>query len=450
MFASIKEWFGFGHAGHAYGHAHGSHTHSHGNAGGHGHTHGVVDPSIASSARGIWAIKWSFVILAITAALQLVVVFISGSVALLADTIHNIGDAATAIPLWIAFTLVRRKPTSTFNYGLGRVEDFAGMLIVLIILFSAIVAGYEAIDRLMNPQPITQLLAVGAAGIIGFIGNEAVAILRIKVGREMNSAALIADGYHARTDGLTSLAVVLGAFGVWMGFPLADPIVGLLITIAIFGIVWQSARSVITRSLDGVEPGITDAIHHAAGHVAGIERLIDVKARWLGHKLHADVTIAVDSSKSVAQANAVVLALRNELNAHLPALGSATIQLDTAGTTTPVENQGNGHHHAPTPFTVSSPLATGLLEIVDTPDGERFRLSVGKHIHGLQAVVEIDRGNGAIERLPLLPSPTDHHVMISAVAPAEPHEFEAVLKLMAGIEVDDLSFRMEEPEGHHH
>ncbi|UWU18069.1 cation diffusion facilitator family transporter (plasmid) [Rhizobium sullae] len=450
MFASIKEWLGFGHAGHAYGHGNGSHTHSHSNAGGHGHTHGVVDPSIASSARGIWAIKWSFVILAITAALQLVVVFISGSVALLADTIHNIGDAATAIPLWIAFTLVRRKPTRIFNYGLGRVEDFAGMLIVLIILFSAIVAGYEAIDRLMNPQPITQLLAVGAAGIIGFIGNEAVAIFRIKVGREMNSAALIADGYHARTDGLTSLAVVLGAFGVWMGFPLADPIVGLLITIAIFGIVWQSARSVITRSLDGVEPGITDEIRHAAGHVAGIERLTDVKARWLGHKLHADVTIAVDSSKSVAQANAVVLALRKELNAHLPALGTATIQLDTAGTATPVENQDNGHHHAPAPFTVSSPLATGLLEIVDTPDGERFRLSVGKHIHGLQAVVEINRGNGAIERLPLLPSPTDHHVMISAVAPAEPHEFEAVLKLMAGIEVDDLSFRMEEPEGHHH
>jgi cation diffusion facilitator family transporter len=329
MFANIKEWFGFGQMGHHPGHDPGSHSHGHGEA--HGHTHGVVDPSIASSERGIWAIKWSFVILAITAVLQLLVVFYSGSVALLADTIHNVGDAATAIPLWIAFTLARRKATKTFNYGLGRVEDLAGMLIVLIILFSAIVAGYEAIDRLMNPQPITQLLAVAIAGVIGFIGNEAVAVFRIKVGREMNSAALIADGYHARTDGLTSLAVVLGAFGVWMGFPLADPIIGLLITIAIFGIVWQSARAVITRSLDGVEPGLTDEIRHAAEHVFGIERLADVKARWIGHKLHADVTIAVDSSKSVAEANAVVLALRNELKAHLPALGTATIQFETTG-----------------------------------------------------------------------------------------------------------------------
>ncbi|PDT27210.1 cobalt transporter [Rhizobium sp. L9] len=448
MFANVKQWFGFGHSDHAHGHSHGSHSHSHGDEGGHGHTHGVIDPSIASSERGIWAIKWSFVILAITALLQLVVVFTSGSVALLADTIHNIGDAATAIPLWIAFTLVRRKPTRTFNYGLGRVEDLAGMVIVLIILLSAIVAGYEAIDRLMDPQPITQLLAVALAGVIGFIGNEAVAVFRIRVGRQMNSAALIADGYHARTDGLTSLAVVLGAVGVWMGFPLADPIIGLLITIAIFGIVWQSARSVITRSLDGVEPGTAEEVRHAAEHVNGIDRVVDVKARWLGHKLHADLTISVDPSKTVADANAVVTALRNEMTAHLPALATATIQLDSAGVPAAADH-GHGHHHAPAPFTVSSRLATGLLEIIDTPGGERMRLSISKHAHGLEAVVEIARESG-VERLPLLPSCVDHHALISTLAPAEPHEFDAVLKLMAGIEVDDLPFRMEEPEGHHH
>ncbi|CAN7340091.1 cation diffusion facilitator family transporter [Rhizobium sp. LjRoot258] len=449
MFPSIKQWFGFGHSDHGHSHGHGPHGHSHGDEGGHGHTHGVIDPSIASSERGIWAIKWSFVILALTAVLQLVVAFYSGSVALLADTIHNIGDAATAIPLWIAFTLVRRKPTPTFNYGLGRVEDYAGLVIVLIILFSAIVAGYEAIDRLMNPQPITQLLAVAVAGVIGFIGNEAVAIFRIKVGREMNSAALVADGYHARTDGLTSLAVVLGAFGVWMGFPLADPIVGLLITIAIFGIVWQSARAVITRSLDGIEPGTAEEVRHAAEHVKGIESVVNVKARWLGHKLHADVTIAVDPSQTVAEANALVVALRNELNAHLPALATATIQLDSGSALAAVDDRGHGHHHAPAPFTVSSPLATGLIEIIDTPEGERMRLSISKHARGLQAVVEITRKSG-VERLPLLPSPVDPHALLSTVAPAEPHEFDAVLKLMAGIEVDDLTFRMEEPEGHHH
>ncbi|MDP1908116.1 MAG: cation diffusion facilitator family transporter, partial [Hyphomicrobium sp.] len=184
----------------------------------HKHTHGVMDATIATTERGIWAIKWSFVILAITAALQVLVVLASSSVALLADTIHNVADATTAIPLWIAFILARRKPTSTFTYGYGRVEDLAGISIVLIILLSALVAGYHAIDRIFHPQPVTLLLWVAFAGLIGFVGNEAVAVFRIRVGREINSAALIADGYHARTDGLTSLAVVAGAIGVWVGF----------------------------------------------------------------------------------------------------------------------------------------------------------------------------------------------------------------------------------------
>ncbi|MFS8055072.1 cation diffusion facilitator family transporter [Rhizobium sp. BR 317] len=453
MFTTIKAWLGFGtHDHHAAGHSHGAHGHSHGDAGGHGHTHGVVDPSIATSERGIWAVKWSFVILAITALLQLIVVFVSGSVALLADTIHNIADATTAIPLWIAFVLVRRPPTGRFNYGLGRVEDLAGMLIVLIILFSAIVAGYEAINRLIHPQPITQLGWVTAAGIIGFVGNEIVAIFRIKIGREMNSAALIADGYHARTDGLTSLAVVLGATGVWLGFPLADPIIGLLITIAIFGIVWQSARAVITRSLDGIEPGVADEVRHAAEHVPGIQQITDVKARWLGHKLHADVTIAVEQAKLITEANAIARALREELHAHLPPLGSATIQFGMTDVSAAVaaSHGDHGHHHAPAPFTVRSSLARGLLEIIDTPDGERMRLSVASHAHGLQAVVNIKRAGGIIEILTLSASPSDHHAMLSARAPAEPHEFDAELVLTAGDKVEALPFRMEEPEGHHH
>jgi cation diffusion facilitator family transporter len=245
-------WLGFARPDHDNSHVDG-HQHVHGHGGREGHTHGVVDPTIATNDRGIWAIKWSFVILAITAALQFAVVIASGSVALLADTIHNIGDAVTAVPLWIAFRLARRKPSPRFTYGLGRVEDLAGVAIVGIILLSAIVAGWEAVNRLIHPQPIALLWAVAAAGATGFIGNEACAIFRIRVGREIDSAALIADGYHARTDGLTSLAVVVGAAGVWLGFPLADPIIGLLITIAIFGIVWQSAKAVFTRLLDGVD-----------------------------------------------------------------------------------------------------------------------------------------------------------------------------------------------------
>jgi cation diffusion facilitator family transporter len=323
----LLDWFGFG----AHGHAHGGHGHEHG---AHGHSHGVIDATIPTTDRGIWAIKWSFVILAVTALLQMSVVALSGSVALLADTIHNVGDATTAIPLWIAFMLARRKPTRTFPYGLGRVEDLAGIIIVLIILFSAIVAGYQAIDRLIHPQVVTHLGWLSAAGIVGFLGNEAVAVFRIRVGREINSAALIADGYHARTDGLTSLAVVAGAIGVWFGFPLADPIVGLLITIAIFGIVWQSARSVLTRMLDGVEPEVVDEIYHAAEHIPGI-KVVDAKARWIGHKLHADVAITVDDGLTLSAANEMAASLERELFEHMPALAAANVRFSS----------GDPNHH---------------------------------------------------------------------------------------------------------
>jgi cation diffusion facilitator family transporter len=448
MWAKFRNWFGFGGEQDGYGHGGGGHAHGEGP---HGHTHGVIDPSLSSSERGIWAIKWSFVILAITAILQLIVVFTSGSVALLADTIHNVGDATTAIPLWIAFVLARRKPTTTFNYGLGRVEDLAGMLIVMIILISALVAGYAAIDRLIHPQPITQLLAVAAAGVIGFLGNEAVAVFRIRVGRAMNSAALIADGYHARTDGLTSLAVVIGAIGVWAGFPLADPIIGLLITIAIFGIVWQSARAVITRSLDGINPGVTQEIRHAIALVPGVKKLVDVKARWLGHKLRAELTVVVDQNLSVAQANGIVLTLQRELHAQLPQLDAATVQFDTSGAQpVGVPSYAAGHRHAPEPFRVDCPLASGSLEIVDTPDGERMRLTVRRHVEDLAAVVEIHRPGGKGETLPLLPSDKDLHRFESTVAPEEPHEFDAELRLSSARGQETLPFRMAEPEGCHH
>ncbi|MER9048006.1 cation diffusion facilitator family transporter [Mesorhizobium sp. M0923] len=440
----IRVWFGFGPMTQGFG----GHGHDHGDGGGHGHTHGVIDPTIATTTRGIWAIKWSFVVLAITAALQLVIVFLSGSVALLADTIHNVGDAVTAIPLWIAFVLARRKPSKTFTYGLGRVEDLAGIVIVLIILFSAIVAGYEAIDRLINPQPIAFLGWVAAAGIIGFIGNEAVAVFRIRVGREINSAALIADGYHARTDGFTSLAVVLGAIGVWLGFPLADPIVGLLITIAIFGIVWQSARSVLTRMLDGVEPGVIEEVRHAAEHVPGVT-IANVRARWIGHQLHADVGATVNDEMTVADANGIASTLRQVLYAHLPALRTVNITFEPAdGGSTPAA-PAHKHHHAPEPFKVACDLATGALEIVDTPGGERMRLTVDRHADDLTATVIIDRPGGP-ETLPLQPVAGNHHRLESTVAPAEPHEFDARLVLSSKDRQQELPFKMVEPEGHHH
>ena len=321
------------HEGHVHDHSHSEDGHSELS-----HSHGVVDPSILTSERGIWAIKWSFVGLLVTALFQVVVVWLSGSVALLADTIHNFADAATAIPLWIAFALARRKPNKRFTYGYGRVEDLAGISIVAIIALSAAYAGYEAVQRLLNPQPIGYLWAVVAASIVGFLGNEAVALFRIRVGKEIHSAALIADGYHARVDGLTSLAVLVGVVGVWLGYPLADPIVGLLITLAIVRIAFQSSKAVFTRALDGIEPEIVDEIRSVASHAHGVEKITDVRARWLGHRLHAELNVAVASHLSIVDAHMVAKEVRHQLLHHLPYLSSVIIHVD------PMEEAGEEFH----------------------------------------------------------------------------------------------------------
>jgi cation diffusion facilitator family transporter len=447
-FQSLRIWFGFAEQeGSPVGSAHGD------AASGHGHTHGTVDATIATTTRGIWAIKWSFIILAITAGFQITVVLLSGSVALLADTIHNVGDAVTAVPLWIAFRLARRKPSARFTYGYGRVEDLAGAAIVFIILFSAGIAGYEAISRLLHPQPLQQLAWVMAAGVAGFIGNEVVAVFRIRVGREINSAALIADGYHARTDGLTSLAVVAGAIGVWLGFPLADPIIGLLITIAILGIVWQSAKAVFTRMLDGVEPKVIEEIRHSAAHIKGIDAVLEARARWLGHRLVAEVDVTVAGEASVREADALASAFEHELMDHLPALLSARVRVRPAGTTVEslTAHQSHAPHAAPTPVEVRGELASGLLEIIDTPDGERMRFSAAQLNADLVAEVLIHRPvtPDGIERLPLTRLP-DSSEYLSQTAPAEPHEFSAELRLNSGGRSEVLPFAMQEPEGHHH
>ena len=304
----------------------------------HRHIHGAIDPSTFTTQRGIYAVKLSFLGLLATALLQAVIVSLSGSVALLADTIHNFGDAATAIPLWIAFRLARWKPSRRFTYGYGRVEDLAGVIIVLTILFSAIVAGYTSIDRLLHPKTVGYLWAVVTASIVGFLGNEAVALFRIKVGREIGSAALVADGYHARVDGLTSLAVLFGAVGVWLGYALADPIVGLVITATIFRIVWDSGKSIFTRLLDGVDPQVINEITHAANQAQGVSDVTEVRMRWLGHRLHAELNITVSAELSVEKGHEIAKEVRHQLFHHLSYLSNATIHID------PMNASGEGHH----------------------------------------------------------------------------------------------------------
>ncbi|MDY7032003.1 MAG: cation diffusion facilitator family transporter [Thermodesulfobacteriota bacterium] len=305
----------------------------------HHHTHGAIDPSVFSTQRGIWAIKLSFVGLLATALFQLVIVFFTGSVALLADTIHNLGDAATALPLWIAFRLARRQPTKRFTYGYGRVEDLAGVVIVFTILFTAVIAGYESFNRLSHPKPIEHLWTVVLASIIGFLGNEAVAIFRIRVGKEIGSAALVTDGHHARADGFTSLAVFFGAIGVWFGYPLADPIVGLVITAMILRIVFQSGKMVFARLLDGVDPEVIDEIKNTVSNTYGVEDVTEVRVRWLGHRLHGEVNIAVSPGLSVERGHEIAMKVERQLLHSLQYLSNATIHVD------PVNVSGEAHHH---------------------------------------------------------------------------------------------------------
>jgi cation diffusion facilitator family transporter len=311
-------------------HPHHDHEHDYDDSS-HSHTHGLIDPTVYTTKRGIWALKWSFSGLFLTFVFQIVIVMFTGSVALLADTIHNLGDATTAIPLWLAFPLERRQPSQRFTYGLGRGEDLAGVSIVLIIGLSALLAGYESMQRLLNPEPVTHLWAVVVASLLGFVGNEGVALLRMRVGKEIGSAALIADGSHARADGLTSLAVCGGALGVWCGFPLADPLIGLLITMVIVRIVWESARAVFVRLLDGVDPEVVEEIRHAISHAEGVKGVSEVRVRWLGHRLRAEVNVTVDSGLSVEHGHAIAMRVRHQLLHHLRYLSNATIHIDPVG-----------------------------------------------------------------------------------------------------------------------
>ncbi len=284
-----------------------------------------VDDVLETNRIGIRAVKISLVALVITAAFQVAIVIISGSVALTADTVHNFSDALTAVPLWTAFALGTRAATKRYTYGFGRAEDLAGLFVVAMITLSAIVAGYEAIARLIHPRAIDNLWWVAAAGVVGFIGNELVAVYRIRVGRRIGSAALIADGLHARTDGLTSLAVVVGAGGVAAGFPLADPIVGLLITAAILSVLWVAARNVFRRLMDGVEPQTVTRAEQILADQPGVIDVHSIRLRWIGHHLHADAELDVNPDVTLADAHRISHDAEHELIAGIPKLSGALI-----------------------------------------------------------------------------------------------------------------------------
>ena len=284
-----------------------------------------VDDALESSTIGIRAVKISLVALGLTALAQAVIVVLSGSVALAADTIHNFSDALTAVPLWIAFALGTRAATRRYTYGFGRAEDLAGLFVVAMIALSAVVAGYEAVIRLIHPVQIQHVGWVAAAGFVGFIGNELVALYRIRIGRRIGSAALVADGLHARTDGFTSLAVLASAGGVALGFPLADPIFGLLITVAILAVLRTAARDVFRRLLDGVDPEIVDTAEATLASRPGVKAVRSVRMRWIGHRLHVDAELDVEPGTSLDEAHQLAHDAEHELIHEVPKLSSALI-----------------------------------------------------------------------------------------------------------------------------
>jgi cation diffusion facilitator family transporter len=312
----------------------------------HGHTHQhtelVTEQAFMDNDEGIRTLWLALVALAMTSVLQIVIVVWSGSVALLADTVHNIGDGLNSVPLLIAFYLARRVATRRYNYGFARAEDVAGIFIVLSIAFSAGVIFWESLQKFIDPQPITNLGWVAAAALIGFLGNEAVALLQIRVGRKIGSAALVADGLHARTDGLTSLAVLLAVGGVWLGYPIVDPIIGFLIGIAILFITKDATVRMWYRLMDAIEPEVLEKAEAVAQQQPDVKEIRRLRMRWLGHRLHAEIYIAVEPNLTTAESHEIAEKLRHDLFHEIANLSEVVVHVD------PWSRQADNYHRQTT------------------------------------------------------------------------------------------------------
>ena len=348
--------------GHAHRDAEGhTHGHDHDHAGGlvgfvksvfapHSHDAGEsIAAALESTDEGMRALKISLAGLAVTAGIQLVIVIVTGSVGLLSDTIHNFADALTAVPLGIAFWIGRRPPNNRYTYGYGRAEDLAGIFIVAVIAASSVIAAWEAIIRLQHPRSVHGVGWVAAAGVVGFAGNELVARYRIRVGRRIGSAALVADGMHARTDGFTSLAVLAGAIGVAAGWKQADPVVGLLITVAVLLVLKNAARDIYRRLMDSVDPDLVDATRATLLGVPRVAQVDRVRIRWVGHELLAEADIGAAAELTLAEAHEVADEAEHRLLHELPRLARATIHLNPCGVDGDSDPHARTAHHFPEP-----------------------------------------------------------------------------------------------------
>jgi cation diffusion facilitator family transporter len=326
-------------------HEHEMHTHDHDHdhdehnddEHAHGHEHGKVDADLYGNRAGLRAVQISTAGMLLVAAIQFAIASIGGSAGLFADALHNFGDVFTTIALWIAFVISNRAANQRYTYGYYRAEDLAGIFIVLVIIASAIASGVESIQKLTSGNIPTQIYLSMAAALIGVAGNELLAQYKISVGKRINSVSLVADGHHSRIDGLTSLAAFIGLVGVKLGFPKADPIAGIVITIVIFTVVISTSRSVLQRLLDAVDPHVVPSIVTTATAVPGVEEVTDVRARWVGHTLHVVMNIEVDAELTLSKAHAIAEEVRHRLFHDIKGISEVVVHTDPS--------RASGDHH---------------------------------------------------------------------------------------------------------
>ena len=306
------------------------HDHDHGSDGhgAHGHVHGAGLPAGAGALR---VVGISSVLLAAVAALELTAAAISGSVGVLADGLHNLGDVSTTVALAIAFILSRRAPTRRFPYGYHRGEDLAGLVVLALIVASAVASGVTSVEHLVHRPPLTNATLAMIVAAAGFVGNEAAARYKVRAGRRLHSTSLVADGQHSRIDGLASLGALAGVAGAALGAPILDPVAGLVITVIIAVVAWETARTVTGRLLDEADASLLATIEAVARSTPGVLGVTATRARWTGRRVLAELTVEVDPDTTLARAHALGEDVRHALYHRIDSPIEVIVHLDPAG-----------------------------------------------------------------------------------------------------------------------
>ncbi|MHB8512149.1 MAG: cation diffusion facilitator family transporter [Actinomycetota bacterium] len=293
-----------------------------------GHAHPSALTGAEGTKTGLRAIRLASVALGASAALRLTIAIISGSVALLASGLDDLGDVLTTIALSLAFVASRRAADERYTFGYQRAEDLGGVLVVIVIWVSAGIATFEGIDKLIHHRGVGHIPLALAAASIGLLGNGFAAFYKIRVGRKIGSEPLVADGKHAMTDGLAAIAAIIGLIGARSGASWADPVAGLAVAVAIGWVAFQATRQVLTRLLDAVDPSIVNRISEVALHTDGVMGLGRVQARWAGRSLYITMTVAVDGHLPVDDAHEIAEHLHHEVLHRIPEVAQVDIHVD--------------------------------------------------------------------------------------------------------------------------